>query len=326
MDRPEFSFVIPARNEGPVLLDTLFHIRSLGDEEQVEIIVVDDASLSPVSHRDDLPSLGIKHVRFETRQGVAKARNRGASEAIGSTLIFADSHVCFSSGLLDDLREIDVTGGRGIYGCATTIVGSHHDFQEIVANGAGAGLATYYGWRIALEPSLHVQPILGEGISTEKWFAVPYVGACSLALSRELFHRMGGFDEGLVGFGCNEDLDLAMRCWGAGLSVMVNPRATCWHLTEPRTNPDRTNNNPFEHLDLPRYSGSFLNTIRVLYLHFPNDIFRRIAETHGMDRELWSILTSSEVQNRKAWLQTQRVISQHELFDRMTAGLGGMRV
>ena len=49
-----------------------------------------------------------------------------------------------------------------------------------------------------------------------------------MGVDRELFDRVGGFDESLTGYG-GEDWDLAYRCWQAGARFAHVPGAVAWH-------------------------------------------------------------------------------------------------
>ena len=56
---------------------------------------------------------------------------------------------------------------------------------------------------------------------------VAVTGAC-LAIPRDLFLRLGGFDEAYVGGGC-EDVDLCLRSWHAGYRVLLEPESRILH-------------------------------------------------------------------------------------------------
>ncbi|GAB6902384.1 glycosyltransferase family 2 protein [Kineosporia succinea] len=64
----------------------------------------------------------------------------------------------------------------------------------------------------------------------------------SLALRRESFERIGGFDERFTGYG-GEDTDFAVRAHGAGLGVWWHGDVVAYHQHHPTQNP------PVQHLD-----------------------------------------------------------------------------
>ena len=55
-----------------------------------------------------------------------------------------------------------------------------------------------------------------------------YVISAVMALPREAFTALGGFDESFVGYG-GEDWEFAQRCWLAGLDLRHEPGAVAWH-------------------------------------------------------------------------------------------------
>ena len=96
--RPRISVVIPSRNENERIRDTLVSIDSnRSSNADIEIVIVDDASESPVE--DFLANLSIRAkvsvIRSESRQGVPVSRNIGCYSAQGETLVITDAHVQF---------------------------------------------------------------------------------------------------------------------------------------------------------------------------------------------------------------------------------------
>lgn len=318
-DAPEFSFIIPARNEGPVLLETLKNLRSFGPPSEVEIILVDDASAPPLSKVHKIPD-DVHVIRQERSQGMARARNTGASIANGRVLIFTDGHVCFSTNFLDELRGMELHKSWGIAGCATSLVRTEEQLLA-AAQGQGDPRETYYGWRLVLSPQPHVEPNNGPVLPHNQ--PVAYVGGAALAIGHELFTEIGGFDKDLIGIGCTGDLEIAINCWRRNLSVIMNPNATCWHLTQDVTH-DSSTTNEFGELDLPRYPGSFSNLVRILYQHFPNELFEQLAKgfrAAALDAglpQLEEYLSRMAGQKRRDTLQSLSQITPQELLEKLT--------
>ena len=318
-DTPEFSFIIPARNEGPVLLETLKNLRSFGPPSEVEIILVDDASDPPLFKAHEIPE-DVHVIRQERSQGMARARNTGASIANGRVLIFTDGHVCFSANFLDELRKMELHKSWGIAGCATSLVRTEEQLQQAAA-GQGDPRETYYGWRLVLSPQPHVEPNNGPVLPHNQ--PVAYVGGAALAIGHELFTEIGGFDKDLIGIGCSEDLEIAINCWRRNLSVIMNPNATCWHLTQDVSH-DSATPNEFGELDIPRYPGSFSNLVRILYQHFPNELFEQLAKGFrdaALDAglpQLDEYLSRMAGQKRRDTLQTVSQITPQELLQKLT--------
>jgi glycosyltransferase involved in cell wall biosynthesis len=319
----EYSCIIPARNPGAALRETVTHLRRLAAPKMIEIIVVDDASEPPLCDGDLGP--GIHCRRCPTRRGVAGARNLGASLASGKVLLFLDAHVCFSNNIFDELRGSGVANGNGIRGCTTRLLDDPAVFKELARGCISApseSINEYYGWQLTLDAQPKVVVNRLRPCSTP--FCVPYVGACALAVSRSLFFDWGGFDEGLTGFGSLEDAELAMRCWSFGKDVQLIPAAVCYHFSDPVPTTVAAIGHPSDPRDHSHYEGSFLNSLRVLYLHFPDASFAEIWSRLNQEFQRDGLplidfhFPSAELKARRDWLDLQRMRDREWLLERMT--------
>lgn len=317
------SFVIPVRNEGPALEETLAHLDRVSEGRSFEIIVVDDDSAEP-QYNLGSHTLPVIYHRNKSRQGVARARNIGASLASGKLLFFLDAHVCFSNNFMNEFIGSGVMNGTRISGCTTCLI---HDFDQFVklARGTSEGFELdairIYGWFLFFSdfPQVSANRLL----KSVEPIAVPYVGACALALSRDLFFDLGGFDDGLIGYGNLEDAELAMRCWAFGEKVELLPHVVCYHysaLAPAKSGPEPTTQ-PFEH---PRYDGSLWNALRVMYLHFPKYQFEAILAHLNQHRlvhgecviEFEKLKTA--IDPRALWVESRRKRSREWLMERLT--------
>lgn len=289
MSQPEFSFIIATHNEDPAILAaTVQGIRSLGDPDVVEIIIVDDASADPVEQFDPKFARLIRTVS-KTPHGIARSRNAGADVATGRTLIFTDAHVAFSTNIIDVLRSSGVAEGDGIRGCQTAIL--HHPDDLKFAAGGGRPfetcfIAQYLAWKLDLTGFPKVWPISAGTPFDDTWENVPYVGGCCLAISRELFDDLGGFASCLVGIGNGGDLELAIRCHAVGLPVRSTRLATCYHLTENRKH-SIDYSDPLSAYDLDRYPGSTTNILRT--------VARYVDASHVLREARWRSFTLDQI-------------------------------
>lgn len=284
-----FSFVIPARNEGPAMLDTFRHLRTLGPPQHIEIILVDDASEPPLNETHALPG-DVIYIRSDQRIGSASARHMGALRASRETLIFADAHVCYSKNYLREVNESEVRLGWGILGAPTALLYTYADFQTVCTQQTGFRDRVYYGWKFVYGGQNYVcggEAKYLEAPDTDEPFpTVPYVGACALAISRELYVDLGGFDACLIESGCWEDLDLAMKVYARGLDVRLAQHTMCWHLSEGNYDTTvREVSNPFASRDFIRYPGSFINLARVLYSNLSDAVFNSVYEKVNTDAD-----------------------------------------
>lgn len=115
------SFIIPTHNRARTLRQTLCSVHTIAKEQDVEVLVIDNAST------DDTPQVcrkesgkwrnGQFHYFFEPIPGLLSGRHRGAQESGGEFLVYLDDDVVLQSnwfrGFLDVFSdpEVAVAGG-----------------------------------------------------------------------------------------------------------------------------------------------------------------------------------------------------------------------
>jgi GT2 family glycosyltransferase len=214
------SFVVPTFRRPDALETTLAALaRTDFSREQLEVIVVDDGddaeTRSVVERfREQLP--GIRYLSQPNR-GAARARNNGAREAQGDVLIFLDDDIV--------VEPEHVQGHLAVQGTfERALVNGHWEFSPDVA----AQLeATAFGrFRIGVERWVKdgiAKAPLGDGR-----LAPEAVTACNLSVDRELFWRLGGFDEEFPYAGY-EDQELSHRAAEAGCQLVYDPAIRLLH-------------------------------------------------------------------------------------------------
>lgn len=190
----EASVIVPCRDAAATLGATLESLARQRWDGAWEVIVVDDGS------RDDSAAVAerfrgrLPHLRVvrQPPRGVSAARNAGARLARGTALIFCDADdeagEGWLAGLARQLREHPV-------------VGSRWEVERLNPDGEPSGRAA--------EQTRSVQHYRYPDY-------LPHVGACGLAVRRELHERIGGFDESLARL---EDTDYAWRLQLAGAEL-----------------------------------------------------------------------------------------------------------
>lgn len=105
MSKVELSIIIPAFNEEDFIHHTLEHLNHVLDQcnLKAEIIVVDNNSTDQTSAIAQ--SLGAKVVH-ESKQQIARARNRGAAKATTETLLFLDADTEINTPLLQKTMQL----------------------------------------------------------------------------------------------------------------------------------------------------------------------------------------------------------------------------
>lgn len=184
-----WSVVIPTRAGWEHLARTLPALLAiLGAAD--EVIVVGDRCEAP------LPATLDERCRIVVHggpPGFAPACNRGAREARGRLLLFLNDDVVAGAGLLDRLEDELLRPGVGAV--------SPDVFSELLGRSESGTTVSWH--RGVLESRQGSLPAEGR-------VSVPYLSGAALALRRDDFLRLAGFDERLAPYFW-EDLDLCLR-------------------------------------------------------------------------------------------------------------------
>lgn len=198
---PTISFVIPVRNDARHLGECLRSI-SRNQHHGCEIVVADNGSTD-----------GSDRVATESRARLlelpglraSELRNRAAEAASGQVLAFVDAdHEIGSDWVRSALETLQLPG--------VAAVGAPYDAPE---DGTWVQ-RTYDGLRERRPGRRDVE----------------WLGSGNLAVWREPFERIGGFDTTLE---TCEDVDLCRRLRSAGLRVMSDERLKSVHKGDPAT-------------------------------------------------------------------------------------------
>jgi glycosyltransferase involved in cell wall biosynthesis len=198
--RPKLSVVIPCLNAADTLGEQLEALARQQWSEPWEVVISDngstDATLSVVERfRERLPQLRV--VDASGKRGAAYALNRGATEAHGEWVAFADAD--------------DVVGEQWLPAVAEAL--AQHQF---VASGQDDALLNEPWVRETRER------LFTEGLP-QTWFPprVAFCGTGCISVHKELHERVGGFDEAFY----LEDLDYCIRLQLGGVDLHFVPGA-----------------------------------------------------------------------------------------------------
>ncbi len=277
--RPAVSIIIPVHNEGQRLFLTLEALR--GSTELLhEIIVVDDDSNDGCCNfLREHPFLyeNVRLVEAGSRQGVAGTRNFGAGFASAPILLFLDAHCFPRRGWLEKVAALFENSEVAIAAPCLTVAG----------NNANKG----FGLTIT-QPDFAVSWL---GCRQDEAYEVPMVGGGCMAVRSSFFADCGGFDA-MNTFGV-EDIELCLRAWLLGHSVMVEPRAEVAHWFKEHSN--------FK-VDWKDYT---YNLLRMASLHFDGERYERIMSSLAVKPayyEALSALNHSDVADKRAQLRATR--------------------
>jgi glycosyltransferase involved in cell wall biosynthesis len=237
------SVVIISRNEGEELAATVSNIRQTLPESRRELIVVDDGSTD--GSTAFLEGAADVRVVCSDRLGVANARNFGASHATGDVVLFADAHVRAADGWHEPLVEALCDPAVG------AVAPGIFSLTEPKQRGFGLDL---------IGAELHARWRRRQGSTP---YAVPVLPGAFLAMRRETFVKVGGFDPGLRQLGGNDN-ELSCRLWLLGYQLMVVPDVLVGHLF--RTVP------PYS----AKWAAVLHNRLRMAFIHFGADRVERV--------------------------------------------------
>lgn len=219
--QPDISVLIPARNERSRLAPTIEAIAGARTTDaRVEFVVVNDAStdgcieslVAAAPRLLEHPKIDIRVSRLDSHSGIYRARNEAARLATADVLFMTDGHVRFSHGwdecVLRNVRE-----------------------DRVIAGTTSQDGTSFRGYGCSL-----LVPFMGTSWNTSAEaapFAV-HVAAChATVLPRQLFERLGGYDEGMVIYGAGEP-EFSVRAWLNGAEVIAVPQLEVQHRFKPK--------------------------------------------------------------------------------------------
>lgn len=212
------SVIIPAYNNLPGVLTALNSLQAM-QAQPCEYIVQDDAS-PEIFFPAVIPPQSASAARNAVNLGFGGNCNAGASRAHGDILLFINQDVYAVHGW----SEAWDAAIRSAFADANVgIVGARLLFPDARVQSAG-GLFDirlqpyhrYLGWS-----NPHVPEVATAGY-------VSWVTGAALAVRRELFEQVGGFDPVYAG-GYWEDVDICLKVRDMGYSIWYEPGATFIH-------------------------------------------------------------------------------------------------
>lgn len=201
-EHPAISFIIPALNEEASILATMDSIRDhVPSELCYEIIVADNGSTDETAA---LARSRKARVLIDCKATVGGLRNRAAGVASGQVLVFLDADI--------ELTQAWTQGFPGV-------------FESLIDNplqvtGSRCGIPE----QASLIERYWFSPLLNKQGN--------YVNSGHLITTRELFNRIGGFDESLE---TGEDYAFGLSALSVRATVINNPLLAVIHKGYPRT-------------------------------------------------------------------------------------------
>lgn len=320
--RAEFAVVVPSYNEGALLLRTMRSVaQSLTGQHKVRLVVVDDCSTDNTSR--DAPVLAqelertyeleAQVVRPPSRLGVAAGKNYGCVAAgTPPACIFLDAHSVVGPGALERLAapllanpDVVVTGPTTVSlpapETSEVLSGRLDQFQaedlaaEKVSDNIHKNRWPYGRGQRIKDPSMlpewaplrpgrdlqRTQIVIGScmGIRTDSWGGLPYEG----------------FDKGFAFPWGAEDLEVSLRAWRLGKTVVTVPESYVATLYRP-------NDCPYGIAPVT----TVYNALRLAALYLSEDVIERVVHHYWNDPDLAWALT-------QLWLRSNVAARRRQL-------------
>jgi len=212
------SIIIPVFNQLDFTKQCLEALIKNTPDELYEVIIVNNASTDGT--REFLACLegDIKIINNEENLGFAKACNQGATAASGKYLVFLNNDTKVTPNWLDEmLKCIQEDENRGVVGAKLLYSNNTVQHAGVAVTDSPHPIFPYH--------IHHKKPSDAPEVNVMKEYQA-VTGACML-VRKELFQKMGGFDEEFLnGY---EDVDFCFRVREAGHTVFYCPMGVVYH-------------------------------------------------------------------------------------------------
>jgi GT2 family glycosyltransferase len=274
------SAIVVSRNEGAELHRTIENLRDTLPR-RAELILVDDGSTdgSTARYRSRIVADSL---------GVARARNLGASRARGDVLVFADAHIRLGNRWWQPLADALEDPKTGAAAPAIAQVGS--------VKGRGYGLR-FTG------PDLDARWLQERPRGP---VTVPIIPGCCVAMRRQAFRAIRGWDSGLRHRG-GTDNEMSVRLWLLGYEAVVLPEVTVRHLFRAVS--------PYP-VGWPQYLH---NRLRLAFAHLSPQRMAKVVRAlhrHPAFGEAMALVIASDITARRRELAARRTRTDEEYFER----------
>lgn len=260
----KISIIIPFVNEGEEVLNTIKSILE-HSKEQLDIIVINDASDDGYNYKDELKNYPIKYIYNEKRLGVAASRNLGVNICETDYFLLLDAHMRFYDSNWKDIIEKTLDKNHKTILCAQTKV--LNKINGILVEKTSNIL--YWGAYINFyNPTEYLDPQWAYAdylpISTDNVEAknIPCILGAGYATSKYYWQYLQGLD-GLMSYGSDEVL-ISLKTWLEGGSCKLLPNVTIGHIYRSTS--------PYIHHNEYR----IYNRLYVSYLLCPKEVLKKL--------------------------------------------------
>ncbi|WP_242524670.1 glycosyltransferase [Metabacillus sp. cB07] len=277
MEKPLVSIIMPVKNEGIHIKNTIESALNSKTNCPFEIIVVDDLSDDGCcSFLGQSRESRIKLVRT-SGLGAANARNAGADAANGEIFIFCDAHVFFEHDWLEKLIE------PLLLGTADAVNPGIGDSKRPARVGYGIT------WNKQLDIEWRKEGKDGP-------FPSPLLAGGCLAVTRAAFEDIDGFERGFQVWG-REDEEISLKLWLFGYRCYIVPSVKVLHVFRQSSPPFKLS---WNHVNY--------NLLRMAHLHFSKERIEKCRKLVKFSQEdkLMAMLEKSDIDLKRALYEKKR--------------------
>jgi GT2 family glycosyltransferase len=236
---PRVSIIIPTRNCAALLRTCVESLLSTTAYSDFEILVVDNDSDSPdaLAYFGELGTRGVKVIHDPSPFNYSALNNRAVKHATGQVLAFLNNDLeVISPGWLAEMVSQAMRPGVGAVGAMLYYPDDRVQHAGVVLGIAGPQITSGVAGH-----SMARLPRGSEGYFNHLRLVKNYsavTGAC-MVVRREIFERLGGFDETELAVAFN-DVDFCLRALAAGFRNVWTPFAELYHHESASRGHDNT--------------------------------------------------------------------------------------
>jgi GT2 family glycosyltransferase len=243
-----YSFIIPVKDQREYTRDCLLSLFGYTKRHlnEAEILIVDDGSVDPTQYFLSTLSQPIRVLTNPSNIGFARSNNRAVEASQGEIIILINNDLVFQRNWFEPMLCALLEEGKD------RIVGNvQRNKTDYLVDHAGKffnqeGIPRHFGqWHPELFPW---KP-------QEKFMEFPSITAACWMMKKQVFNKLGGFDESyLNGF---EDDDFCLRAAQEGISCGVAFESTIYHYVS-RSDGRKTHEDKNEQLFIKRWGSQTL--------------------------------------------------------------------
>lgn len=170
----------------------------------------------------------VKILRAEKREGLIRARLRGAAIAKGKVLTFLDAHIECTDGWLEPLLDRIAANYRNVVCPVITVINPmtfefHYQPDPKLIQIGGFNTKLMFTWIEIPEREHKRRKNPSEPIQS------PTMAGGLFSIDKEFFYELGGYDPGFDIWGC-ENLELSFKTWMCGGNLEIIPCSIVGHI------------------------------------------------------------------------------------------------